>query len=121
MHATLHITDDTNGEWGIDIEIMYANNSGAVWSNATVISDDFTGWNIDSSRNPSIVVDGDGNAHVVWADWTSGPWGGGPGDAEIMYANNAGSGWSNATMISDIYGWNDDGRWGYGRYGSSRG
>ncbi|MFX1452430.1 MAG: hypothetical protein ACFFCM_16440 [Promethearchaeota archaeon] len=96
--------DHTNGEWGNDVEIMYANNTGSGWSNATVISDDETGWNDGFSGFPSIAIDGYGNLHVVWHDGTVGPWG---PDTEIMYTNYTASGWSNVIVISDIYGWND--------------
>ncbi len=96
--------DHTDGEWGIDQEIMYTKHTSAGWSNATVISDDETGWNIGDSSFPCIAIDDDGNIHVVWHDTTNGEWG---VDVEIMYANYTGDNWSNATVISDIYGWND--------------
>ncbi len=105
-NSNIHVvwSDDTDGEWGGDWEIMYANNTGAGWSNATVISDIY-GWNNDDSSSPSIAIDNNGNLHVVWEDSTAGEWG---TDQEIMYANYTGASWSNATVISDIYGWNDD-------------
>jgi len=105
--GNIHVawTDETNGTWGIDSEIMYANNTGSGWSNATVISDDSTFWNYGGSYSPSIAVDNNGNIHIVWYDYTDGAWG---VDVEIMYANNTGSGWSNATVISDDSTlWND--------------
>jgi len=116
--GNLHVVwfDSTDGPWGTDSEIMYADySSTAGWSNATVISDDGTKWNDGSSSVPSISIDNGGNVHVVWYDWTDGPWtGGGNGeatDAEIMYADySSTAGWSNATVISDGYGgiyWND--------------
>ncbi|NVM01294.1 MAG: hypothetical protein HWN67_03095 [Candidatus Helarchaeota archaeon] len=96
--------DFTVGAWGIDDEIMYANYTAAAgWSNATVISDIY-GWNNGGSRYPSVAADDTGNVHVVWHDDTDGEWG---TDWEIMYANLTAMGWSNATVISDIYGWND--------------
>ncbi len=98
--------DNTNGEWGTDWEIMYVNYTTFGWSNATVISDDYTGWNDGESNGQSIAVDGSGNVHVVWYDDTNGEWG---TDWEIMYANYTAAGWSNATIISDIYGWNNGG------------
>ncbi|NVM02190.1 MAG: hypothetical protein HWN67_07630 [Candidatus Helarchaeota archaeon] len=100
--------DWTVGEWGggaTDTEIMYANYTTAGWLNATVISDDSTRWNNDTSGVPSVAVDGSGNVYVVWCDDTNGIWG---TDLEIMYATNTTTGWSNATVISDVYGWNND-------------
>ncbi len=102
VHVVWH--DDTNGEWGTDREIMYANLTATGWSNATVISDDYTNWNDGPSSDPSIAIDNNGNLHVVWWDGTDGEWG---TDYEVMYVNNTGAGWSNVTVISDIYGWND--------------
>ncbi|NVM01828.1 MAG: hypothetical protein HWN67_05810, partial [Candidatus Helarchaeota archaeon] len=69
---------------------------------------DLYGWNNGESWDPSVTVDGSGNVHVVWVDWTVGEWGGGGTDTEIMYTNYTAMGWSNATVISDdITGWND--------------
>ncbi len=99
--------DTTDGIWGTDTEIMYAYNDGNGWSKATVISDGFNNeyWNVASSYSPEIAIDNNGNLHVVWEDWTIGPWG---TDSEIMYTYNDGSGWSNATVISDdMSNWND--------------
>jgi len=103
--------DGTDGQWGTDREIMYANYTIATgWSNATVISDGFDGvyWNDGGSFGPTVVVDSSKKVHVVWWDWTIGPWG---TDMEIMYANYIiTNGWSNATVISDGFGgvyWND--------------
>ena len=112
--GTIHIVwnDFTNGTWGTDQEIMYANYTVATgWSNATVISDGYNGsyWNTGSSSTPAIAVDYTGTIHVVWADDTNGTWG---TDQEIMYANyTVAMGWSNATVISDGYNgsyWNSD-------------
>ncbi len=105
-NGDIHVVwrDCTFGEWGTDNEIMYANYSAGVWSNATVISDDSTGWNDGNSFSPSITTDENGNIHVVWRDDTNGEWG---TDEEIMYTNCTTAGWSNATVISDVFGWND--------------
>ncbi|MFX0139176.1 MAG: sialidase family protein, partial [Candidatus Hodarchaeota archaeon] len=105
--GNIHVVwrDETNGEWGMDEEIMYANYTVAGWSNATVISDDYTGWNNDYSYQPEITIDNNGNLHVVWYDNTDGEWG---TDEEIMYVNYTASGWSNASVISDVYGWNNN-------------
>ncbi len=106
-NGNIHVVwyDSTNGEYGNDIEIMYVNYTAAGWSNATVISDDYTGWNVHNSLNPDIAVDNNGNVHVVWYDDTDGEWG---TDVEIMYVNYTATGWSNVTCISDYYGWNDN-------------
>ncbi len=109
--GNLHVvwSNNTDGQWGIDVEIMYANYSSSTgWSNATVISDGFGGiyWNDGSSYEPSIAIDNGGNLHVVWYDYTTGPWG---NDIEIMYVNySTSAGWFNATVISDDNtNWND--------------
>ncbi|KKN07487.1 hypothetical protein LCGC14_1066440 [marine sediment metagenome] len=109
---TVHVVwqDYTDGPWGTDSEIMYASYTSATgWSNATVISDGFGGvyWNIGNSYNPAVAVDSSNTIHVVWQDYTDGPWG---TDIEIMYANyTLTTGWSNDTVISDGFGgvyWN---------------
>jgi hypothetical protein len=82
---------------------MYSNYTSTGWSNSTVISDDYTHWNTGSSKEPSIAIDNNDTIHVVWQDDT-GYWG---GDTEILYVSNTGSGWSNVSCISDVYGWND--------------
>jgi len=102
-------TDYTNGLWGTDIEIIYTKYTpGVGWSIPIVISDGYGGtyWNNDTSQSPDIALDGAGNVHVVWDDFTNGWWG---VDQEIMYAKyTVGSGWSNATVISNgIGGWNN--------------
>ncbi len=104
--GNLHVVwnDDTDGQWGTDIDIMYTNYTATGWSNATVISDDFTDWNTGLSASPDIAIDNNGVIHVGWTDVTPGPWG---SDYEIMYTNYTATGWSNATVISDLYGWND--------------
>ncbi|TFF87274.1 MAG: hypothetical protein EU549_05030 [Promethearchaeota archaeon] len=107
-NGVLHVVwyDGTNGWWGSDPEIMYANYSAAQgWSNATVISDN-TGWNNGSSYEPDIAIGTDDSVHVVWQDFTDGDWG---EDQEIMYTKYTPltGMWSNATVISDNTGWND--------------
>ena len=80
--------DSTDGVWGIDYEIMYANFTKIYsWSNVTVLSDGFGGvyWNDGISRYPSIAI-GSNQVHVVWEDYTDGVWG---TDIEIMYTNFA--------------------------------
>ncbi len=104
-NGNIHVVwyDDTDGEWGNDQEILYANYTSAGWSNATCISDDYTLWNDGISRYPQIAIDNNGYIHVVWEDWTVGEWG---SDAEIMYANYTAGIWSNATAISAVNDWN---------------
>ncbi|KKK89371.1 hypothetical protein LCGC14_2733760, partial [marine sediment metagenome] len=66
------------------------------YSNATVVSDGFSGiyWNDDVSWEPAIAVDSSDAVHVVWQDTTNGIWG---TDLEIMYAKyTTATGWSNA-------------------------
>ncbi len=101
----LHVvwSDSTDGEWGSDSEIMYTNCTAGIWSNATAISGLY-GWNNGNSLSPSVAADNSGNVHVTWQDYTDGEWG---SDIEIMYTNYNISGWSNATVISDLYGWNN--------------
>lgn len=104
----LHVvwSDYTDGWWGTDWEIMYTTNTGGSWSNATIISDDTTNWNNETSYFPKIGIDFADNIHVVWYDDTDGGWWG--NDQEIMYSRNMGSGWTNATIISDdSTSWND--------------
>jgi hypothetical protein len=105
--------DNTEGIWGTDYEIMYVSyTSDSGWSNATVISDGYNGfyWNDDWSYKPSIAIDSNDNIHVVWYDYTDGPWG---SDTEIFHVQySSDSGWSNATLISDGYMgtyWNEGG------------
>ncbi len=116
--GNIHVVwmDNTNGIWGTDAEIMYVNyTQGVGWSSATIISDGYNNfyWNDGLSQEPSITVDSSGTVNVVWVDSTTGVWGGGTLDPEIMYVNyTQGVGWSNATIISDGYNnyyWNDGG------------
>lgn len=97
---------DTSGVWGNDTEIMYASYTEATGqSNVSIISDGFAGiyWNNGGSYDLVIEIDKDDNIHVVWHDWTIGPWGSG-GDVEIMYTKySEATGWSNMTIISDGY------------------
>lgn len=76
--------DQTNGAWGIDTEIMYAQYTIATgWSNATVISDGYNSsyWNDGYSDNPKIAINNN-QVCVIWDDNTDGVWG---TDKEIMF------------------------------------
>ncbi|MBN1214237.1 MAG: exo-alpha-sialidase, partial [Candidatus Lokiarchaeota archaeon] len=81
------------------------------FTNITIVSDDITSWNDKRSYLPAMVVDNSGKIHVVWHDYTKGPWTDDDWDEEIMYASSLdGITWSNATVISDGYNgvyWND--------------
>ncbi|MBD3216356.1 MAG: hypothetical protein GF311_27330 [Candidatus Lokiarchaeota archaeon] len=104
LHVVWH--DETDGWWGDDTEIMYCNYvSSTGWSNASIISDDFTNWNNKWSGKPSIAIDSTDYVHVSWYDLSDGSWG---TDTEIMYSNyTSATGWSNASVISDdATGWN---------------
>ncbi|MBA7702117.1 hypothetical protein ES703_110874 [subsurface metagenome] len=86
--GNIHVVweDWTDGVWGTDTEIMYANYTEANgWSNPTVISDDYLGtsWNDGQSYNPKCVSYYD-KLYVVWWDTTDGVWG---TDAEIMFTS----------------------------------
>ncbi|MHA1299099.1 MAG: hypothetical protein ACTSO9_06600 [Candidatus Helarchaeota archaeon] len=86
-NGVIHVVwyDETAGAWGTDYEIMYISYTASGWSNATVISDDSTGWNTGDSYYPSIAVDNNGIIHVAWTDNTAGSWG---SDREIMYCRS---------------------------------
>ncbi len=107
---------DFAAKWGTDAEIMCVNYSVATgqWSNITVVSDnwdDGNTWNKGSSFSPDIAIDGNGMVHVVWEDYSPGPWNS-VGETEIMYANYtiATGQWTNVTVLSDGWKgsyWND--------------
>jgi hypothetical protein len=113
LNGEIHVVweDGTDGEWGIDYEIMhvkYTLSSG--WSNVSVISDGYAGsyWNNAQSYNAELIADYNGVLHLIWEDYTDGIWG---TDTEIMYVNyTTTNGWTNITVISDGYAgsyWND--------------
>ncbi len=94
--GTIHIVCDG---FITDFEIMYFNYTDNLgWSTPVVISDDETNWNDGGSLLPTIAADSLGTIHVAWSDNTEGDW---SYDNEIWYTSNSGSGWSNATLISD--------------------
>ncbi|TXT60343.1 MAG: exported protein of unknown function [Promethearchaeota archaeon] len=106
--------DWTTGSWGDDREIMYVKfTPGSGWSNVTIISDGYGGnnWNNESSTDPDLAIDNQGNIHVVWRDSTPGSWTNNDFDTEIMYAvYTLQIGWSFPKVISDGYKgsyWND--------------
>ncbi|MBN1215278.1 MAG: hypothetical protein JXA99_07510, partial [Candidatus Lokiarchaeota archaeon] len=106
INGIIHVVWEgaTDGPWGSDTEIMYVNYSiNQGWSNVTVISDGYQGfnWNKGASWSPDITVEDNGNIHIVWQDYTPGPWG---SYSEIMYVKySINQGWSNITVISDGY------------------
>ncbi len=62
-------SDETDGAWGDDSEIMYTSSTdGILWSNAIVISDDYTLWNNGTSYHPDIAIDNNNKLHVIWTD-----------------------------------------------------
>ena len=94
-------SDTTNGAWGTDPEIMYANYTEiGGWSPTYVISGTgVNAWNTWTSNSPAMAVDTNSVLHMVWEDNTPGPWG--PPESRIFYMNyTAGVGWSNATAIT---------------------
>jgi hypothetical protein len=116
FNGEIHIVweDDTNGVWGEDYEIMHVKyDSISGWSGISVISDGFEGsyWNDAPSFNPEMIIDHNGNVHVVWQDYTDGIWDNGGSDNEIMYVKyTSATGWTNISVISDGYGgiyWNE--------------
>jgi len=96
-------SDNTEGAWGTDVEIMYVKyTQGVGWSNVTVISDGHNGiyWNDGFSDNPNIATDNN-FVHVVWQDSTDGFWG---TDREIMHIKyTPNSGWSDLSIVSEGY------------------
>ncbi|MHA1230711.1 MAG: hypothetical protein ACTSPQ_08700 [Candidatus Helarchaeota archaeon] len=106
--------DLTAGIWrasSSDWEIFYMNySSGIGWSNATIISDGYSGiyWNDGESTKPAIAIDKNEVLHIVWEDETDSVlWG---TDREIWYTNMTKSGnLNNATLISDNGNWWNDG------------
>ena len=112
--GNIHVVwrDNTEGIWGgglLHDEIMYCNfTQGIGWSNATVISDDDTGWNTGISECPDLDIDQNGKIHVVWQDGTGGSWG---SDIEILYTSSSnGFTWSDVSCVSkgDSSNWNND-------------
>ncbi|KKL78123.1 hypothetical protein LCGC14_2027980 [marine sediment metagenome] len=80
--------DHTDGVWGTDREIMYAEYTSPLgWSTSKVISDGYGGvyWNDGDSFNPAIAV-GIVKVHIVWDDDTNGMWG---TDNEIFFTSRS--------------------------------
>ncbi|TXT67381.1 MAG: hypothetical protein BAJALOKI1v1_110037 [Promethearchaeota archaeon] len=78
-YGNIHVVwqDSTNLEGcGTDSDIFYINYSiiTGQWSDVEVISDNTNGtknWNTGFSYTPSVTIDGDGNVHIVWEDYTN--------------------------------------------------
>ncbi|MBA7506951.1 hypothetical protein ES706_05666 [subsurface metagenome] len=82
--GNLHIAwyDITNyGGSGTDLDIFYKrwNATTATWTTTEVVSTEST----DNSYDPTIAVDGSGNVHITWYDYTN--YSGSGGDWDIFY------------------------------------
>jgi hypothetical protein len=101
IHVVWVDGSDHLGKWGIDPEIMYVNRTASGWSNATVISDGYSGtyWNDDDSDDPRIAINSKNQIYVVYSEDDDGTWG---TDTEIMCVNRTNGGWSNVTVVSII-------------------
>jgi hypothetical protein len=105
--------------FGYDAEILFSKfTPGSGWSNASVISDGFGGnyWNDGQSDRPSIDVDDQGNAYLIWDDGSDGPWRFTGGDYEIMYSvyTESTGEWTYPIVISDGFDgsyWNHGNSW----------
>ena len=80
VHVAWMDSTDYNGSGG-DLDIFYKrwNVTSSTWTTTEVVSTESTG----NSWTPSIVVDGAGNAHVTWYDFTD--YGGSGTDGDIFY------------------------------------
>ena len=79
-HVAWYDYTDYGGS-GTDVDIFYKrwDATSNTWTTTEVVSTEST----DDSRNPSIAVDGAGNAHVAWYDYTD--YGGSGTDVDILY------------------------------------
>ena len=80
VYITWRDITDYSGS-GIDSDIFYKrwNATTVIWTMTEVVSTESTG----SSYDPTIVVDGSGNTHIAWYDYTN--YGGSGTDADIFY------------------------------------
>ena len=83
---------------GIDSDIFYKrwNATSSTWTTTEVVSTEST----DRSESPTIAVDGVGNIHVAWQDWTN--YSGSGTDYDIFYKrwNTTSSTWTTSEVIS---------------------
>ncbi len=89
-------------------EIIYIRQINGTWTNFMVVSDNYTDYNGYASQFPSIAIDGNNVAHIVWEDLYPGAWG---SDQEIFYKNfTPGVGLSPLVVLSGIGAnlWNSD-------------
>ena len=70
--------------------------SATYWTTTEVVSTESTGY----SNEPTIAVDGAGNVHVAWNDWTN--YGGSGTDSDIFYKrwNGTSSTWTTTEVVS---------------------
>jgi len=109
--------DGSDGPWrytGSDYEIMYSVYTGKTgWTYPLVISDGFDGsyWNHGNSWLSAVAVDNQDGVHIVWWDYTDGPWKTNSGDQEIMYVfvEKSYDSPSSFTLSSDADNPDDDG------------
>ncbi|MFX0098301.1 MAG: PKD domain-containing protein, partial [Candidatus Hodarchaeota archaeon] len=97
VHVAWNDATDYGGS-GMDSDVFYKrwNATAGSWTVTEVVSTESTG----TSQYPSITVDGSGNAHVAWQDWTN--YSGSGTDQDIFYKRwdaTAGS-WTVTEVIS---------------------
>ena len=90
------LTNYSSAGTDTDIFYKYRNATSGAWSNTEVVSTEST-WN---SQSPTLALDGAGNVHVAWFDYTN--YGGSGDDRDIFYKyRNATSGaWSITEVVS---------------------
>ncbi len=91
--------DSTNyGGSGTDADIFYKrwNATTAAWTTTEVVSTEST----DKSYNPTIAVDGSGNVHIAWYDYTN--YDGSGTDLDIFYKrwNTTTAAWTTTEVVS---------------------
>ena len=99
--GNVHVTweDYTNyGGSGTDVDIFYKrwNATSSTWTTTEVVSTEST----SNSSYPTIAVEGAGNVHVTWEDYTN--YGGSGTDVDIFYKrwNATSSTWTTTEVVS---------------------